>query len=330
MKENGKLVISLDFELLWGMRDIKGIKSYRGNILGVRQSIPKMIEIFNEYEINATFSTVGFLFAKNKNEILEFSPKIKPKYINKSLSPYNGYFDEIGDNENVDKLHFATGIIEELKKHSNHEISTHTFSHYYCLEKGQNIKDFKRDLISAINIAKENDVTLESIIFPRNQHNKDYLSVCAELGINSFRGNEKVWFNKADNGENVSIIKRIFRLADSYINISGHHTYSSKDIKKNFPYNIPSSRFLRPFNPKLKILEKLKLNRIKKSMTAAAKNGHIYHLWWHPHNFGTFQKENFKFLREILTHYSLLKSKYDFESITMNNFAKKISKSTRK
>ena len=66
MKENGKLVISLDFELLWGMRDKKTIETYGENILGVQQSIPKMIEIFNEYEINATFSTVGFLFAKKK------------------------------------------------------------------------------------------------------------------------------------------------------------------------------------------------------------------------------------------------------------------------
>jgi hypothetical protein len=325
MKENGKLVISLDFELLWGMRDKKTIETYGENILGVRQSIPKMIEIFNEYEINATFSTVGFLFAKNKNEILEFSPNIKPKYIDENLSPYNGYFNEIGDNENVDKFHFASSIIDELKKHSNHEISTHTFSHYYCLEKGQNITDFKRDLVSAINIAKKNDIILESIIFPRNQYNKDYLSICTELGINSFRGNEKVWFNKADNGENESMIKRIFRLSDSYINISGHHTYSINKIKKTTPYNIPSSRFLRAFNPKLKFIEKLKLNRIKKSMTYAAKNGHIYHLWWHPHNFGTFQKENFEFLREILIHYSILKSKYNFESLTMNNLAKKTS-----
>ncbi len=325
MKENGKFVISLDFELLWGMRDKRTIETYGENILGVRQSIPKMIELFSEFGINATFSTVGFLFAKNKNEILDFSPNIKPKYIDNNLSPYNGYLNEIGDNENADKFHFASSLIEELKKNSNHEISTHTFSHYYCLEKGQDKTDFKRDLISAINIAKKNNITLESIIFPRNQYNKDYLSICAELGINSFRGNEEVWFNKAENGEDETVIKRLFRLTDSYINISGHHTYSINKIKKTTPHNIPSSRFLRAYNHKLKFLEKLKLNRIRKSMSFAAKNGLVYHLWWHPHNFGTFQKENFEFLREILIYYSILKSKYNFESSTMNNITKIIS-----
>lgn len=322
MNENGKFVISLDFELLWGMRDKKTIKTYGESILGARLSIPKMIDVFNEFGINATFATVGFLFAKNKNEILEFSPNVKPKYSNNNLSPYIGYINKIADNEDLDKFHFASSIIEELKKHSNHEISTHTFSHYYCLEKGQDITDFKRDLISAINIAKKNDIALESIVFPRNQYNKNYLNICADLGINSFRGNEEVWFNTAESGQDESIIKRLFRLTDSYINLSGHHCYSINDINKTPPYNIPSSRFLRPYNVKLKILERLKLNRIRKSMSFAAKNGLVYHLWWHPHNFGKFQKENFKFLTKILTHYSMLKSKYNFESVTMNNIAK--------
>ena len=77
MNKNGKFVISLDFELLWGMRDKRTIDTYGENILGVRNSIPKMIELFNEFSINATFATVGFLFAKNKNEVLEYSPTIK-------------------------------------------------------------------------------------------------------------------------------------------------------------------------------------------------------------------------------------------------------------
>ena len=325
MKKNGKFVISLDFELLWGMRDKRTIEDYGESILGVRQSMLKVIELFREFGINATFSTVGFLFAKNKNEILEFSPNVKPKYSNNNLSPYNGYINKIGDNENTDKFHFGQSFIEELKKHSNHEISTHTYSHYYCLEKGQDIIDFKRDLISAINIAKKNDIILESIIFPRNQYNKNYLNICSELGINSFRGNEKVWFNKAEKAEDETQIKRLFRLIDSYFNISGHHCYSINEIKKTTPYNIPSSRFLRSYNHRLNFLEKLKLNRIKKSMDFAAKNQLVFHLWWHPHNFGLFQKENFKFLREILTHYSYLNSKYSFESSTMNNISKIIS-----
>ena len=52
-------------------------------------------------------------------------------------------------------------------------------------------------------------------------------------------------------------------------------------------------------------------------MIQAAANGEVYHLWWHPHNFGYFLEENMLFLEQILTHYSSLKEKYNFESKSM-------------
>ena len=111
---------------------------------------------------------------------------------------------------------------------------------------------------------------------------------------------------------------------DSYINISGHNCYSDDYIKKETPVNIPSSRFLRPFSPKLSFLESLRLKRIKASMTFAAKNNLTYHLWWHPHNFGANMEENFKFLEKILQHYKLLNEKYNFQSYTMSSLAAKM------
>lgn len=43
---------------------------------------------------------------------------------------------------------------------------------------------------------------------------------------------------------------------------------------------------LRPYSAALKSLEPLKLKRITSELDCAAQEGLIYHLWWHPHNFG--------------------------------------------
>ena len=48
-------------------------------------------------------------------------------------------------------------------------------------------------------------------------------------------------------------------------------------------------------------------------MTYAARNNLTYHLWWHPHNFGVHQNENFSFLEEILSHYDKLNKGRDME-----------------
>lgn len=308
------------------MRDKRTIDTYGQSILGVRQVLPKMIEIFEEYQISATFATVGFLFASNKEELIKHNPLKTPNYFDSNLSPYNGHFDLINDNEELDKYHYAAELIELLQKHPNQEIASHTYSHYYCLEKGQTKSEFKYDILAAIKIAKTKNISLKSLVFPRNQFNNEYLEVIRELGITSYRGNEKAWFQKASNAEETKLYKRAFRLIDAYINISGHNCYSLKEIAKKKPFDIPSSRFLRPYSLKLKRIEHLRSKRILKSMTYAAKNNLVYHLWWHPHNFSVFKNENFDFLSKILNHYTFLKSEYAFESLTMDNLSELLIK----
>ena len=75
---NGKFIISLDFELMWGVRDKKDIKSYGKNIAGVQLVIPRILELFNKYDTKATFSSVGLLFFDTKKELIQNIPFIKP------------------------------------------------------------------------------------------------------------------------------------------------------------------------------------------------------------------------------------------------------------
>ena len=59
-------------------------------------------------------------------------------------------------------------------------------------------------------------------------------------------------------------------------------------------------------------------------MTKAAKNGYLFHLWFHPHNFGKNTENNFKNLENIFKTYQKLKKKYGFESSTMSELAEKL------
>jgi hypothetical protein len=324
--KNGRFVISLDFELFWGLRDHLTIKEYEENIIGVRTVIPRLLTIFKKYQIKATFATVGFLFFSDKLELIRSVPERLPNYNDKNLSPYLGYFDEIGESEDQDPYHFGTKLIEQIKQHPMHEISSHTFSHYYCLEPGQTKEDFESDLQTALNLANKHLLKSRSIVFPRNQYNEDYLEVCKKNNVICFRGNESAWFyNSKNSSEYNSFFRKAARLIDTYINISGHNCYSDNDVISGDMINIPSSRFLRPFSNKLKAIERFKLYRIKNSMTYAAKNNLTYHLWWHPHNFGINQDENFLFLNKILEHYKKLNSEYNFNSYTMTEIANELT-----
>lgn len=325
MMSSGKFIISLDLELMWGVRDKRTIDNYGASILGVRPALDHMLEVFGQYDIRATFAVVGFLFHKNRINLCKNIPALKPSYLDLNLSPYTDLESFLGEDETDDPYYFGYSLVEKIKNKGIHEIATHTYCHYYCLEAGQTVTQFEEDLKVAIFVAKNSNVTLKSIVFPRNQYDEDYIEVCRKYGITSFRGNEKSRIYGSSNGKGQTLIRRALRLIDSYINITGHHCHKFEKMKESTPFNIPASRFLRPYSSKLVLLDRLKFLRIKKAMTYAAKNNLIYHLWWHPHNFGSNCFENIMFLDKILNHYKFLNEKYKFQSITMEELSNKLN-----
>ncbi|MDO8603530.1 MAG: polysaccharide deacetylase family protein [Candidatus Omnitrophota bacterium] len=324
IKQKGVFVVSLDFELYWGVRDKRTLGSYKENILGVRSVVPALLRLFEEYGIHATWAVVGFLFFETRDELIKGLPSRKPGYLNAGLSPYS-HIDSIGADEKEDPFHYAPSLIKMIASHApSQEIGSHTFSHYYCLEKGQDIDTFRDDLDAAVRAAKKYNLNITSLVFPRNQFNRDYISICREMGIRAYRGNEAFWIYEAKNEENKPLFRKALRLMDAYINISGHNCYPVDRVVSEFPCNIPSSRFLRPYSDSLKILEPLRLKRILSGIAHAAKRGEVYHLWWHPHNFGINMDKNIMFLKKILDHYLKMKKLYGIESLNMRELSDKV------
>ena len=320
--ETGVLTISLDFELRWG--DLEGFarETYRENLLGVRQAIPGMLKLFSEHGIHATWATVGFLFFSGRDELLENLPTILPEYTREDLSPYP-HIARTGNSEEEDPLHYAPSLIEQIAVTPGQEVATHTFSHYYCLEEGQTAAAFSADLRAAQQIAARQGIELRSLVFPRNQFNEEYLSICAKHGIIAYRGNQRSWMYEASTTDGEPRSKRLARLADVYLNLSGYNGHDAGVMGREVPFNVPASRLLRPVSRVAAPLEPLRLRRIKNEMSHAARNALLYHLWWHPHNFGADIEANLEFLQQVLVHYRLLKEEYGMESLTMGEIAQR-------
>ena len=101
----GTFVVSLDFELHWGVRDHRTIADYRDNLLGVRRVIPALLALFSEFGVRATWATVGFLFFETIDELLAAIPAELPHYADRKLDPYAA-LNEVGRDEAEDPFHF--------------------------------------------------------------------------------------------------------------------------------------------------------------------------------------------------------------------------------
>jgi len=323
--KRGYFVISLDFELFWGMADKYTVEEYGDNVVGERTAVPRILEQFTSHSIHATWATVGMLMARNRDELLSLLPPkdLRPLYSDMRLSSYL-YIENtrIGNNETEDAYHYAPSLVALILNTPHQEFANHTFSHFYVLDGDTNAPHIlARDLDAHAAISKTYDRTTSSIIFPRNQVSGAALKVCFEKGITAYRGNETHFLYAPRKDTAQSYVIRGLRLLDHYINLSGSHTYSIPRRSDGIPMNIPASRFLRPFMPALSFLEPLRMSRIKHAMTRAAKRGEVFHLWWHPHNFGIHQEENFKNLETLLSHFEYLKKEYGMQSVSMKEMA---------
>jgi len=311
----GELVISLDFELLWGVRDHADREGYGRNILGAREAIPRILDLFARHGIHATWATVGFLFCENKDELMAALPPtaLRPRYANAALSAYR-YLSEVGADEVRDPYYFGASLIDRIVKTPGQEIGTHTLSHFYCLEDGSATDAFAADLRAAIAVATRKGITIRSIVFPRNQYAPPHLDICRQMGITAYRGNPAAWAYRPGKGTEQTSLRRALRLVDAHSGILGAQTY--RPDTATFA-NVPASQFLRPCTGRLARIHPAHLRALKAGMTKAAREGLGYHLWWHPHNFGRDLEANLRGLTQLLETFERLRDAHGMRSRAM-------------
>ncbi|MGP0586272.1 polysaccharide deacetylase family protein [Paenibacillus timonensis] len=322
-EEAGILVVSLDFELYWGVRDLYTKAEYGTKWLRERERISDMLELFRESGVHATWATVGMLFFADRRELLAGLPALRPSYADNRLSPYGEIeAGSVGDGEAEDPYFFAPTLIEYILRTPGQAIGSHTFSHFYCTEKGQTVDEFYSDLQAAVAVAEKWGIHLQSLVLPRNQLRRQYMRKLPELGFKTYRGNPRHSLYRAGYSVSDHILRRALRLGDSYMNLTGHHTYPVDSISPRLPIDLPASFFFRTPPGPLRRLEPLRIKRIKDSMTHAARQGQVYHLWLHPYN--AAEDETFRSLEAVVKHYRLLSEQYGMISLNMEELGERV------
>lgn len=147
----GTVVISLDFELGWGHKRIRSeyIEELRNNESKIEPRINALIELFDSYNIGATWGVVGELLRNDE-----------------------------------DSLFHNPGLINTLNKSDvDHDIGLHSYSHrsYDNLTRDE----AREDLAKGLNALSKFDIDPDSFIFPRNRIN--HTETLAEVGFKCYR-----------------------------------------------------------------------------------------------------------------------------------------------
>jgi len=316
-EQKGALVISLDFELHWGVRDHRRIDgTERQRLLSARRVVPEILRTFREHDVRATWATVGLLFARSRDEAQACRPERMPRYEQVALDPYT---EQLGKDESDDPFHFAPSLIRQIAQTPGQEIGSHSYSHYYSLEAGQGAEEFKADLASAKRVAENSGYRLKSYVFPRNQMRASYLPILRQAGFCTYRGTERV-ASKAPVPfrEQRKPWARALRLMDAYWDLNGPQTVEFPRGER-LPAAVDASRYLRPYSSALRGLETARLKRIESAMKSAAMNQRIFHLWWHPEDFALDSQRNIDFLGRVLRVFDRCRGEFGMNSLAMGD-----------
>lgn len=308
---HSSFVVSLDFELFWGVSNSRTVASYRKNVEGVWHAVPRMLALFRQHGVRATWAAVGMLMCRDHAQWKDIRPAVLPGYVRQRCSTYS--LGPIA--REYPKLFFARALVEQILATPGQELATHTYSHFYCGEDGATPEQFTADLACAREIASLIGVRCSSLVFPRNQIRKEFVGVLAKAELEVYRGNPDHCLYRAGRFPPGGMAGRAARFVDSWVPMTDVHTAHAE--AGHGVVNVPASLFLRPWPRRLAALESVRLARVKQAMTTAARAGGIFHLWWHPHNCGVNIDQNLAVLKSLLQHYHILRDQYGMCSLSM-------------
>ena len=190
-----------------------------------------------------------------------FFLRTRPQYRQPELDPYG---EQIGDDEESDPEHLAGSLVRLVASTPGQEVASHTFSHFYCLEDGQDETSFRADLAAAQAIAAQQGLQLTSLVLPRNQWNPRYASAVLDNGFDTYRGPQPSWGHQAKQQEKHTGLNRAARLVDTYAGVSPPPTMAWNQVLEDSGLcNVAASAFLRPFDPRRRLVEPLRQSRLK-------------------------------------------------------------------
>ncbi len=310
-------MISLDFELHGGVRDHSAPHAgVADSLIASRDMVTTLAELFVQRSVRATWATVGLLFASSGTEAGQHMPKVRPAYDRPELDPY---LEPIGRDEHDDPLHLAGSLVDQLRGQEGQEVASHTFSHFYCLERGPGEEAFRADLAAAQEAASSRGLRLKSLVLPRNQWRDDYTPAVLATGFECIRGPQPGWANRSRRGEDTGLAVRAARLATTYAGPRLRTFGWDQVTEPSGLCNIPASTFLRPLSTRTRSLESLQHRRIVAGLRDAARRRRILHLWWHPQNFVQDPGANLALLERVLDEFDRLRAAEGMRSLSMGD-----------
>lgn len=310
--ERGIFTLSLDLELLWGTVDLFGADGFRRACEIERaEVIDRLLELFVEFEIPATWAVVGHLFLDRCHADGGIKhPEIVPPAHTWCRRVW--FADDPCSDEVRAPLFYGRSLVEKLLLCPvPQEIGSHSFSHVVFGDPGCSRETAVSEIAACKRLAAEWGLKLRSFVFPRNC--VGHLDALREHGFLCYRGPEPAWYGRP--GWPASA-KRLGHLAD--VLRAARPPVVFPERLENGLWNLPASMLYFPMHSvRRHIPLSRRVQRAEKGLAEAVRQKGVFHLWLHPTNLADQTDVIFAGLRRILESAATLRREGGLEILPM-------------
>jgi len=281
-----RIVLSLDFELRWGVAHVWGtdMAAYRRNLEGVREAVPRLLEAFASGGVRATWATVAAIACDSWDEYLAAAPPVPP--IGAAALARTAALPRL---DPAGRLHFAPDLVRLVQRTPGQELGSHSFSHFPFAPRftARHVEDDARAVAALFE--RKLGLRPESFVYPRNV--VAFPEVLAALGLRSLRGNPPLLAWRLTPGLRDLPAARALRFAESLARSPPARRAPGSAF-------VPASAFLRLTLP----TPLFDLHRARLAAAATRlREGEFLHLWFHPHNLGARPVEQVRRVVSVLS-----------------------------
>lgn len=314
--KRGVFLLSIDTEMAWGVvhrGDITGNYTYRSE----REVIERLLQLFEKYDIAATFAIVGHLFLDRCKPV---NGRKHPEIVRPPYSWFNGDWfdvDPCGDVDS-DPIWYGRDIVERIRRcRVPQEIGSHAFSHIIVGDPECSEESFDSELRMCHQLAGQQGLTLKSFVYPRNS--VGHLDVLARNGFTAYRGRTPAPFANLPKHLRAAAI-----MADKLSPLSGSAVFPESNAGM---WNFPPTNFYSPMTQRMRLLPvSLWPHLVGRRLRQAIRERSLFHIWFHSHDLAIDPDKTLRGLELLFQRVNRYRDAGVLENLTMGDLATTLRK----
>lgn len=297
----GSVVLSLDAELAWGFHDADELPADR--VTTARESWLRLLELFDEFDVPATWAVVGHLMLDSCDG--EHADHPTP----------DGWFDrDPGTRERRDEQWYGATLVDAIEAaDADHEIGSHTFSHVEMAHTTREVA--AAEVREAVEVAEERGLSVDSLVYPRNY--VGHRDVLAAYGVTCYRGvKPRRWYDRGVLGSAAKFAGWPTRAVEPTLVTPHEDEYGL--------INVPASLYLFGFEGRARsaverVTEDPVVSMARRGIDRAATENGTFHMWLHPNNLT--EERDFERLRAVVEYAAQVREETGLQIRTMRDVA---------